>query len=585
MKWDLTKLFKTEEEFNALYDEMFQKVDEISKYEGTLGDKESFVNYLKGQREFEEKVSKLYLYAHLGSDLNKKDVAKANLVTKCFVLIQKLNQKASFADPEILALGEEKVMANLTEEVEEFRFSLEKLFHENEHILDKGSERLMSFVSPALNPGRNLYSMLVVADGNPKEVELSTGKVMVTQGNWTSLVEDAKDANDRRLIFETLYSEYDEHKNTLATIYDNIMESNKTIMNVRNYKSILETHLFGNNIPTSVYETLVDVASKENASLKKYLKLRKEYLGLDEYHTYDRFMKLAESNKKYSYEEAKELFFKSVERFPKDFQDKAHSALEDGYVDVYEQPGKRTGAYSSGVANTHPYILLNYTDTLEDVFTVAHESGHSMHSMFAGEAQPVMTQDYTIFVAEIASTFNEHNLLDYLMNSGMLNHEERIMLLQKAIDNIMSTFYRQTLFADYELKVSRLKEQNQPINHEVLSSVMVDLYKQYYDLDIEKEKVKKYVWAYIPHLFNSPFYVYQYATSFAASFALYQNVKDNIPGAYEKYTNLLKAGGSKYPVDEAKDAGIDFTKRETFEAVVKRMDELVDLLEKELQSK
>ena len=583
MKWDLTKLFKTQADFDKEYQEVYQKIGEISQYEGHLGEQEAFVNFLKLTREFEERASKLYLYAHLGSDLNKKDVEKANLVNKCMVLIQALNQASSYSDPELLALGEEKVLGNLTDEVMEFKFSLEKLFHENEHVLDKASERLLSFINPALNPGGELYSMLVVADGVQKEAELSTGKTLVTQGNWSGLIEDSKNASDRQKIFETIYEVYDQHKNTLASIYNNIMESKKSIMKSRNYNSILDVHLFRNNIPTSVYETLVDVASHENSSLKKYLKLRKEYLGLDEYHTYDRFMKLASSTKKYSFEEAKEIFFKSVEKFPEDFQAKAHSALEEGYVDVYEQPGKRTGAYSSGVANQHPFILLNYTNTLEDVFTVAHESGHSMHSLFAGEAQPVMTQDYTIFVAEIASTFNEHNLLDYLMNSGMLSHEEKIMLLQKAIDSIMSTFYRQTLFADYELRASRLKEQNQPLNHEVLSKIMIDLYEQYYGLDITKEKVKQYVWAYIPHLFYTPFYVYQYATSFAASFKLYQDVKENKPGAYERYTNLLKAGGSKYPVDEAKDAGVDFTKRETFEAVVKRMDELVELLEAELK--
>ena len=248
-----------------------------------------------------------------------------------------------------------------------------------------------------------------------------------------------------------------------------------------------------------------------------------------------------------------------------------------------EQDGKRTGAYSSGVCNFHPFILLNYSNTLSDVFTVAHEAGHSIHSLYAGDAQPPMLQDYTIFVAEIASTFNEHNLLDYLMSTGKLSKEEQIMLLQKAIDSIMSTFYRQTLFAEYELTASRMKEQDMPINHEVLSNIMIDLYKKYYDLDITEEKVKKYVWAYIPHLFGTPFYVYQYATSFAASFKIYQDVKENKPDAFERYTNLLKAGGSKYPVDEAKDAGVDFTKRETFEAVTKRMTELVDMLEKLLE--
>ena len=227
---------------------------------------------------------------------------------------------------------------------------------------------------------------------------------------------------------------------------------------------------------------------------------------------------------------------------------------------------------------------MNYSNTLDDVFTVAHEAGHSIHSLYSMQ-NPVTLQSYTIFVAEIASTFNEHNLLDYLMSTGNLTNDDKISLLQKAIDNIMATFYRQTLFADYELTVSKLAENGQPINHKVLSDIMIDLYEKYYGLDIEKENVKKYVWAYIPHLFYTPFYVYQYATSFSASFKIYDDVKNGKENAFEKYIGLLKAGGTKYPVEEALDAGVDFTKEETFKAVTNRMKELVDELESLLKNK
>ena len=217
------------------------------------------------------------------------------------------------------------------------------------------------------------------------------------------------------------------------------------------------------------------------------------------------------------------------------------------------------------------------------MFTVAHESGHSMHSMYAAETQPTLLQDYTIFVAEIASTFNEHVLLDYFLNLPEVSKDEKIMVIQKAIDNIVGTFYRQTLFAEYELKAHELIENDQPINHEVLSNIMIDLYKKYYGIDIKKEKVKQYVWAYIPHLFYTPFYVYQYATSFAASFKLYKNVCSEGQQAMDKYINLLRSGGSKYPVDQAKEAGVDFLQKETFMAVVERMDELVEKLEELLK--
>ena len=216
------------------------------------------------------------------------------------------------------------------------------------------------------------------------------------------------------------------------------------------------------------------------------------------------------------------------------------------------------------------------------MFTIAHEAGHSIHTLYTHEAQPSKLQQYTIFVAEIASTFNEHLLLDHLIKSGNTSKDEKIMLLQKAIDEIVATFYRQSLFATYEYEVSKMVEKDEPIDHEVLSALMIKLYKKYYGIDISKEKVKQYVWAYIPHLFYTPFYVYQYATSFAASFALYSAVKENRPGAFDNYVNLLKSGGSKYPIDQAREAGIDFSKKETFMAVVDRLNELVDLLEKEL---
>ena len=491
----------------------------------------------------------------------------------------------SFDSPEILAVGEETILSwvDSEEELHEFKFPMQKLFHGNEHVLDKKSEYLLSLYSPLTSIGSELYDTLAIADKKPKTITLSgKRKVTVTQGNWRSLIAGEKLANDRKKVFEAIFSAYDENKFTFAKIYQLVMQSEKSIAKARNYPSILDANLFNNNIPTSVYFNLVKVAGSKNKALKKYLKLRKKALGLKAHRTYDRFMELASSSKKYTYEDAKKLFFASIGNCPKDFQDKAHEALKEGFVDVYEQEGKASGAYSSGQVDLHPYILLNYNGSLDDVFTVAHEAGHSIHTMYS-QTQPATLQGYTIFVAEIASTFNEHMLLDYLMKSEDVTKEEKIMLLQKSIDEIMGTFYRQTLFAEYELEVSRLMEKDEPIDHEVLSNIMIRLYKKYYGQNIVPEKFKQYVWAYIPHLFHTPFYVYQYATSFAASFKLYKNVKENVPGAFDRYIGLLSSGGSKYPVDQAKEAGVDFTKMDTFLAVTERMEELVDQLEQLLQ--
>ena len=584
-RWNLTYLFENEEKWEKELEDVRQGFKDVLKYKGKLGNENDFCEYKRACLKLEERIEKVYQYASLKSDLNKKDVHAATNYAKVMNMFSELMQDLSFEDPEILAIGKEKVMSFIdhNKDLEELRFGLEKLFRANEHILDAKSEELLSRFRPVSASGHELYSALAVADGVNKTITLKNGEsVTVTQGNWTVLEEEADNDEDRKKIFEAIYKKYDSLKTTFATIYNQIINTNKANSINRNYSSILESYLYHNAIPESVFTTLVKVASTNNDALKKYIKLRQKYLGLEEYHTYNRFMKLASSNKKYTYEEAKALFFDSIKAFPQDFQDKAHLALEEGFVDVYEKDGKRSGAYSSSVVDSRPFILLNYTDSLEDVFTVAHESGHSIHSLYAAEAQPASLQDYTIFVAEIASTFNEHRLLDYLIESGKATKEEKIVLLQKAIDSIVSTFYRQTLFADYEYRANEIVAKGGVINHEVLSNIMIDLYKQYYGIDITKEVYKKYVWCYIPHLFYTPFYVYQYATSFAASLKLYESVKNGGAKEFKNYVGLLKAGGSDYPVKEALAAGVDFTNEDTFMAVVNRMEELVNELEKVL---
>lgn len=586
MKWDLTYHYKNKEDYQKEFNETQAMIAEFEKYQGKLNTYEGFLNFCLLEKKFIEKAYRLYQYSSLKSDLNKKNVENASEISKCRMLLYAFSEATSFELPEVISIGSDKIMGFIgrNPRLAEFKFEFEKIFRNADHILDEKSEKLLTLFGPLESSGSELYSALAVGDGKSVEVELSNSKkVVVTQSNYRSLIADSQDAEDRRKIFEAIFNNYEEHKNIFATIYNTVLLADKAEAKSRGYKNSLEAHLYGNNIPLEVYYNLVEVAGTYNESLKKYLKIRQEYLKLPVIHTYDRFIELASSNKKYTYEEAKELFFSSLKEFPADFQAKAHEVLKEGFVDVYEGEGKRTGAYSSSMPNMHPFILLNYDGTLDSVFTVAHESGHSMHSMYAAESQPTMLQDYTIFVAEIASTFNEHALLDYFLKLPGVTKDEKIMVIQKAIDNIVGTFYRQTLFAEYELKAHELIENDQPITHEVLSNIMIELYKKYYDIDITAEKVKQYVWAYIPHLFYTPFYVYQYATSFAASFKLYKDVNEHKEGAMERYTNLLRSGGSKYPVEQAKEAGVDFMKKETFMAVVERMNELVDKLEELLK--
>ena len=561
---------------------------EMAKFKGKLGKPEELKKYLDLQLEVEESLSKAYSYASMKSHLNFKDVTLQEDLVKVTNILNELVQNTSFESPEIISLGEEYINKFLNDnpKYKQFTFSYQKLFRLQKHVLSASLEEQLSLFNQVLNEGSKLYDMLSAADGKEKIVKLSDNReVQVTQGNWRNLIAELKDPNDRKLVFEAIFSSYEANKNTYAEIYNTVMQSELAYARAKKYPSIIEAHLFPNNIPLEVFTSLIEVTSTHTEALKKYYELRRKYLHLDVHHTYDRFIQLASSNKKYTYDQAKEFFFESIDKFPEDFKNKAREVTKDGYVDVYEKEGKRSGAYSTGGSNMHPFILLNFDGALDDVFTLAHESGHSIHTLYSMEGQPLMTQGYTIFVAEIASTFNEHNLLDFMIEKGELSKEEKIMLLQKSIDEICSTFYRQALFGQYEYEVSKLVEKGEGLNYQVLSKIMVDLYKQYYGLDITTERVKEYVWAYIPHLFHTPFYVYQYATSFASSMKIYENVKSGKKDAFNKYIELLKSGGSDYPVNQVKKAGVDLTKKDAYLAVANRLTELVDELEKVLESK
>ncbi len=581
MKWDLTNLYSDVASWQENFDLMRERLKEIPAFKGTLHDFENFKAYYKTQKDTVVKLHKLYQYASLKSDLNKKDVTNAARVQKMMHLLNEFGKATAFEKPEVLSLGWEKVKRFIEEDdlLKEYRYPLENLFHQSEHVLDAEKESLLANYRQLSSQGASLHGSLSVADNAAQKVTLKNGEeITVTQGNFRSHLADLQDKDDRETVFKAVFKHYETHKHTYADIYNTILQADIARMKSRNYDSSLESFLHGNKIDPVVYHNLVAVAKDSTHLLKRYYEIRKDYLGLDEHRTFDRFMPLAESSTKYSYEDALELFFKSIDHLDEDFKDKAYDALKEGYVDVYEQDGKQTGAYSSSALNEHPFIMLNFDGTLSDVFTVAHEAGHSMHSLFAKEAQPVATQNYTIFVAEIASTFNEHLLLDYFIDNNKGTKDDKIQLLQQSIDDIAATFYRQTLFAAYELKAHEIAEKGEPITHEVLNTIMKDLYLDFYDIDITQEPGKAYVWAYIPHMFFAPFYVYQYATSFAASLKLYDMVKED-PGAINNHMRLLKAGGDDFPMDQVAKSGLDLKDKTVFEAVVKRLSTLLDELE------
>ncbi len=583
-EWNLKLIYESEEDFEADFNKISDDIKNISNLKGKLNCPEGFIEYAKLNRTIDSRLNNVFIYAAMAHDLNQKDLAASKRYQKVYAKYMEVIQAISFIDPEILKNKKEDVLSwcDTYPELKPLKYSLSNTFRLNKYVKSSKIEEIMARYNDTISGYTNLYDNLVVADKNNTTVTLTDGStVEVSMANYAYLLGTLKNQEDRRIVFEALYSYYESHKKTLAQIYKGIMAGELAESQNRGYKSILESKLYYNNIDKKVYTSLVSVARNNNQPLKRYYKLRKKYFGLKELHTYDRMLKFRTSDKVYTYEESKRLVLEADKKLGEDFYNKAKEVMAEGRVSVYPSDGKSTGAYSNSTYDKGTIIMLNHTDDLNSAFTLAHEAGHSIHSMYSIEAQPYETYNYTIFVAEVASTFNEARFLDYMMENTT-DKNERIVLLQEAIDGLVATFYRQTLFADYELEAHTLFEKGEVIDEEVLSNIMKDLYNKYYGIDLETEELKKFVWAYIPHLFHTPFYVYQYATSYATSQAIYMNVKNNVLGAFDAYINLLKSGGSDYPVELIKKAGVDLTKKDAFMAVVERLDELVTMLEKEL---
>ena len=585
MKWDLTKIYKTKEDFNNDLNFVKDSISKFSEYQNKLNKKETLSEFLEFQDVVELKLSKLFTYAHMAFDLNQKNMETLQDYQIVYSVYNDLVQASSFVSSELISIGKDQLLEFINEDnnLEKYRFMVEKLFNNQAHILSTEKELLLSYFNAPLSVFNDMYDKLAVSDNSSVMITLTDGtELEINESNFRGYLATCKNPLDRKMVFEAVYKFYEAHKNVFASIYKGVIESNIASMKSRNYDSILHSFLEHNNIPVDVFLTLVDTCKNNTEPVKRYYELRKKYLKLDELHTYDRFLEISTYSKNYTYEEGKELFFKALECMEEEFKEKAHKVLEEGRVDVSIASGKRTGAYSTGTYEEGPFILLNYNNTLDDVFTLAHEAGHSIHTSYSNENQPLTTANYTIFVAEVASTFNEQLLLDYLLKTSN-DKDLKIVVLQNAIDGLIGTFYRQTLFADYEYQAHDLGVKGSPITCESLSNIMVDLYQQYYGIDLNNEPLKKYVWCYIPHLFHTPFYVYQYATSFASSLAIYEMVKEKKENAFENYLKLLKAGGSMYPVDIIKAAGVDLTNKDSFMAVVNRVEYLVNELEKLLE--
>lgn len=590
-KWNMTDFYPDWAEWDKELETLKSMMKEILQYKGQIkDDSKKFVELIKLEEKMGRLLDKLYVYVYMLKDLDSKDEVSSVKLQEIQAIYTEYSVSAAWITPEILQIPKETMERWIDEnpELKDNRFGLMEIYRLQGHVLDEGKEKLLSYYGQYMGAPHDIYAELSISDMKWNEVKLSDGyEGPVTNGVYSKVLATNRNQEDRKKAFEALYGAFDNNKNTYGAIYRALLQRDVASSKGRNYNSSLEKALEPKNVPTEVYTTLLKSAIDNNAPLQRYVNLRKKALGLKEYHYYDNSINIVEYDKTFDYDVAKEMVYNSVAPLGEDYSAKMNRAISEGWIDVFETENKRSGAYSIGIYDVHPYMLLNYQSTLDDVFTLAHELGHTLHTMLSNENQPYATHDYTIFVAEVASTFNERLLLDYMIKNSN-DPIEKTALIEQALGNIVGTFYIQTLFANYEYQAHKLIEEGKAVTPDVLSGIMDNLFKEYFGDSITMNELQKIIWARIPHFFNSPYYVYQYATSFASSANLYDRItntkysEEERTKAKEDYLTLLKSGGNDHPMNQLKKAGVDLEKVESFHAVAVEFDRLLDILEEEL---
>jgi oligoendopeptidase F len=588
-KWNLADIFENWEEWEAGYRQLESGIEKYAALQGTLAEgperllAASTLSETLGQLAY-----RVWYFPSLRYDEDQRDNSVNAKRQQVQILFARWKQAESWFNPELLKIPLATVRAwmDASEPLRLYRFEIENLYRQQEHVLDQAGERLMSLSSRLASAPIDAYWALSTADATFPTITLSTGEdVTVTYGQYRAILATRRDQRDRAAAYVALHHTYQKNLNTYATLYNGVCQRDWFQARARGYKTTLDGALHGDNIPTSVVENLIETTRAGVEPLRRYHRLRRQTLGLSAYHVYDYSIPLLTFDKKYEYDRVLDWIVDSVAPLGPAYQARMRQGFAGGWIDVYENDGKRSGAYSAPVYGTHPYMLLNYNDTLDDMFTLAHEMGHSMHTILSHETQPYVYSSYTIFVAEVPSTLSEALLLEYLL-ARSADPVERVVLLQHAIDSIAGTFFTQVLFADFELRAHRLAERDQPITAEILTGMYRGLLGDYYGEAVDLDDLTGITWSRIPHFFNSPYYVYQYATCFASAARIAQEIMHGSEldraGARERFLALLRAGGSNYPMELLKEAGVDLSRPDTVLAVVQQLDDLVSRLETEL---
>ena len=590
-KWNLSDIYPSDAAWRSAKEAFAAEVPSLGKFKGTLSSSPAMLaDALDTLFSKSKELSRLHTYVSLQADQDTRDSQHQGMRQEMTQVGAAFGAQASFFSPEILKVGKPAIERFIASEprLKQYRPYLEDTLRVAAHTLSDSEEKILADAGPMAGSASSVFNILSNADFPYPTVTLSDGKaVKINQAGFTDL-RGVPNRSDREKVMSAFFTSLGTLSRTFGTTMNAEVQKVQFYTKARHYGTALENSLDGPNIPASVYTRLVDGMNKNLPAFHRYLELRKRMMGLDELHYYDLYAPLVASVKvEYTPEEAQKLVLGAVAPLGPEYTATIQRAFNDRWIDLLPSPGKRSGAYSDGgVYDVHPYMLINYNGKYADVSTLAHELGHTMQSYFSNRTQPYPTADYPIFVAEVASTFNESLLNDYMLKQ-ITDDDARLSLLGNYLENIKGTVFRQTQFAEFELRMHEMAEKGQPVTGDALARLYLDITKRYYGHDQKICIVDDYVaheWSYIPHFYRD-FYVFQYATSFTASEALAAKVKTGDPAAIRRYLTFLNAGGSKYPIDLLKDAGVDMTTDEPLDLTVKSMNRVMDEMEKLLAAK
>jgi len=589
-KWDFTDVYKTQSDWQVAKEELIKELPKIEAYKGVLTQSASnLLACFELSTKISREAGKLYLYANMPSDIDTRDMKFSGMTKELQQLFTDYSAKVSFIDPEILSTEWSVIEGYIKEEpkLKIYEKGLKDLFRQQKHTLSEAEERILALSNMATGTASSVYSTFQNAEMPNPEVTLSTGEKVVLSSAGYSKHRATPNRKDRELVFKEFWTNYQKFQATFGETLDGQVKAALYKSTARNYKSSLEAALDPKNIPTDVYHSLVNNVNKNLPAFHRYLTIKKRMMGLDTLKYLDIYAPSVKGvDLQYDYDEGQRIILEAFKPLGDSYTSVVEKAFNERWIDVYPSTGKRSGAYSGGVYDTDPYILLNYNGLYEDVSTTAHELGHTMHSYLSNKNQPYPTANYTIFVAEVASTFNEVLLFDYMIKT-ITDDNVKLSLLMERLDGFKGTLFRQTQFAEFELKMHEAAQAGKPLTGEVLSDMYMDIVKRYYGHDESVCFVDDYInmeWAYIPHFYYN-FYVYQYSTSFTASNSLAEKVLNKEKGALENYLKFLSSGGSEDPIDLLKKAGVDMTSSDAFDNTIVSMNRVMDEIERILDKK